>query len=107
MATVAIPYIDENVEHVGTTKLRQLNSEKLRNNKKTIVIQENDRPLAVLLNYEQFLIMQNQLLSLLATIETLANEEEVNALKAGLDDWQSGRTRSLREIRAELKKKKR
>ena len=105
MATLTIPFIDQNVEHVGTTKLRALNSTKLRNNTKTLVIQENDTPLAVLLNYEQFLIMQNQLLSLLATIDTLANEEEVSALKAGLGDWQAGRTRRIGEIRAELKKK--
>ena len=55
MSTLSIPFIDQNVEHVGTTKLRELNSTKLRNNTKTLVIQENDTPLAVLLNYERFL----------------------------------------------------
>lgn len=106
MGTLAIPFIDENVEHVGTTKLRELNSAKLKNNRKTLVIQENDTPLAVLLNYEQFLIMQNQLFSLLETIDVLANQAEVEALRAGLADFQEGRTTSIADIRAALNKKK-
>ena len=106
MGTQAIPFIDENVEHVGTTRLRELNSAKLRSNKKTLVIQENDTPLAVLLNYENYLIMQNQLLSLLETIDVLANEEEVSSLKAGMDDLASGRTKSISAIRAVLHKNK-
>lgn len=86
--------------------LRELNSAKLKNNRKTLVIQENDTPLAVLLNYEQFLIMQNQLFSLLETIDVLANQTEVEALRAGLADFQEGRTTSIADIRAALNKKK-
>jgi PHD/YefM family antitoxin component YafN of YafNO toxin-antitoxin module len=78
----------------------------LRNNKKTLVIQENDTPLAVLLNYEQYLIMQNQLISLLETIDVLTNEEETTAIKAGLEDIAQGRVKNIAEIRASLKKKK-
>ena len=107
MATMAIPFIDENVEHVGTTKLRELNSAKLKSNTKTLVIQENDTPLAVLLNYEKFLIMQNQLISLLETIDVLSNEAEVSALKSGFADLEVGRVRSIGEIRTSLKKRQR
>lgn len=107
MSTLAIPFIDQNVEHVGTTRLRQLNSTKLKKNRKTLVIQENDTPLAVLLNYEQYLIMQKQLISLLETIDVLANQEEVDALKAGLGDLEEGRTKSIAEIRSSLSKRRR
>ena len=102
MSTLAIPFIDQNVEHVGTTKLRELNSAKLKSNRKTLVIQENDTPLAVLLNYEQYLLMQNQLFSLLETIDVLTNHSEVEALKSGMDDLEAGRTKSIAEIRAAL-----
>ncbi len=106
MATMSIPFIDQNVEHVGTTKLRELNSNKLKANRKTLVIQENDKPLAVLLSYEQYLLMQNKLFSLLETIEVLSNEEDIETLKAGFEDLKAGRTRSIAEIRASLNKKK-
>ena len=106
MSTLSIPFIDQNVEHVGTTKLRELNSTKLRNNTKTLVIQENDTPLAVLLNYERFLTMQNQLISLLETIDLLVNEKELSSLKTGMEDLEAGRIRSIAEIRSSLKKKK-
>jgi PHD/YefM family antitoxin component YafN of YafNO toxin-antitoxin module len=106
MGTMNLPFIDQNVEHVGTTRLRGLNSAKLRSNRKTLVIQENDTPLAVLLNYEQYLIMQNQLFSLLETIDLLTNEDEFASLKAGLEDLSAGRTKSIAAIRASLKKHK-
>ena len=106
MATLTIPFIDQNVEHVGTTRLRELNSTKLRNNKKTLVIQENDTPLAVLLNYEQYLIMQDRLVSLLETIEVLSTNEDMDALKAAFADLNAGRTRSIADIRSGLKGRK-
>lgn len=106
MGTMTLPFIDQNVEHVGTTRLRGLNSAKLRSNRKTLVIQENDTPLAVLLNYEQYLIMQNQLFSLLETIDLLTNEDEFASLKAGLEDLSAGRTKNIAAIRASLKKHK-
>lgn len=68
-----IPIIDPRIEYVGATKLRSLNTTNLGKLKKTLVIQDNDTPLAVLLNYEQYLIIQNKLKSLLKTIETLKN----------------------------------
>ncbi len=103
-ALEAVVYIDPNVEHVGVSKLRKLNSKELRLIKKVMVLQDNDEPLAVLVKYEQFLIMQNQLKSLLETIELLSNQEEVKSLIAGLNDMQNGKTRKLSDIKASLRK---
>ena len=102
MSAGNIPYIDPNVEHVGVSRLRKLNAASLRQNQKALVIQENDKPLAVLLTYEQFLSMQKQIQSVVTTIEVLTDEEERVSLVAGLRDLQEGKTRSLEDIRAEL-----
>ena len=101
MATV--PYIDPNVEHVGVSRLRRLNASNLREFEKTLVIQDNDTPLAVLLTYEQFLTMQRQMQSVLETIELLFDEEESSALAQGLKDAAEGRVTALSQIRASLK----
>ena len=58
---VSIPYLDPSVQHVGVTKLRALNVAQLRELDKTLVIQDNDKPLAVLLRYEHFMAMQDQI----------------------------------------------
>jgi hypothetical protein len=55
---VSIPYLDPSVQHVGISRLRALNVTQLRELDKTLVIQDNDKPLAVLLKYEHFLAMQ-------------------------------------------------
>ena len=55
---VEIPYLDPSVQHVGISRLRALNVTQLRELNKTLVIQDNDEPLAVLLKYDQFLAMQ-------------------------------------------------
>jgi hypothetical protein len=49
------------VQHVGISKLRALNVAQLRALDKTLVIQDNDKPLAVLLKYEDFLAMQEKI----------------------------------------------
>jgi len=49
------------VQHVGISKLRALNVAQLRALDKTLVIQDNDKPLAVLLKYEHFLAMQEKM----------------------------------------------
>jgi len=100
-----IPHIDPNVKHVGVSRLRALNAEKLRETDDTLVIQENDKPLAVLLTYDRFLAMQEELMAVARTVEMLSDNAEVAALKAGLADMKAGRTRSLDEIDADLKKK--
>jgi hypothetical protein len=101
-----VPYIDPSVEHVGVSRLRKLNATKLRQFDKTLVIQDNDTPLAVLLAYDQFLLMQTQLQSVLATVEVLTDQEERSALAAGLRAVSEGRTKPLSEVRAALKQKK-
>jgi hypothetical protein len=58
---VSIPYVDPTVQHVGISRLRALNVSQLRVLDKTLVIQDNDEPLAVLLKYEDFLAMQERL----------------------------------------------
>jgi translation initiation factor IF-3 len=57
----SIPYLDPNVQHVGISRLRALNVAQLRELDKTLVIQDNDKPLAVLLKYEQFVAMQEMI----------------------------------------------
>jgi len=106
MSTSTIPYIDRNVQHVGVSRLRSLNATQLREIDKTLVIQENDQPLAVLLKYEEFLIMQDQLMSVLDTIATLSDQEELGGILSGMKDMEAGRTKSISEIRAALKTKK-
>jgi hypothetical protein len=58
---VCIPYLDPSVQHVGISRLRALNVTQLRELNKTLVIQDNDKPLAVLLKYEHFLAMQERI----------------------------------------------
>ena len=58
---ISLPYVDPSVQHVGITKLRSLNVTQLRELDKTLVIQDNDKPLAVLLRYEHFMAMQEKI----------------------------------------------
>jgi hypothetical protein len=105
MAT-SVPYIDPNVEHVGVSRLRTLNATNLRHFDKALVIQDNDTPLAVLLTYDQFLLMQKQLQSVLETVDVMTDDEERTALIDGLRAVSAGKTKPLSEIRAKLKRKK-
>src|SRR5438105_2267 len=106
MTTPSVPYIDPNVEHVGVSRLRTLNATNLRSFQKTLVIQDNDTPLAVLLTYQQFLEMQKQLQALAETASLLTDEHELASLVSGLEDAREGRTRPLSEIRAALQSKR-
>ena len=49
------------MQHVGISRLRAPNVTQLRDLDKTLVIQDNDKPLAVLLKYEHFLAMQEKM----------------------------------------------
>jgi hypothetical protein len=98
------PRIDPSVRHIGVSKLRGLNAEKLRENDETFVIQDNDKPLAVLLTYDTFLAMQEQLDTVRNTVTLLTDVADVAALRKGLDDLKSGRFEALEEIKKELKK---
>lgn len=95
------PYIDEKVEHCGVSKLRTLNATNLRDFDKTLVIQDNDKPLAVLLSYEQFLAMQNQLMALLRTLDIVGNPGEGEAVTAGLQSVAA--PKSLAEVQKSIK----
>ena len=56
---VSIPYLDPTVQHVGISRLRALNVTQLR---ELDGDSGHDKPLAVLLKYEHFLAMQEQIL---------------------------------------------
>ena len=101
------PYIDASVKHVGVSKLRGLNADKLRDSTDTLVIQDpNDQPLAVLLTYEKFLAMQDELEAVARTVEMLSDNAEAAAFKEGLEAMRAGRYRSLDAIDEELNKKR-
>lgn len=55
-----IPTIDPNVRYVGVASLRKLNAELLQAMSDTLVIQHEDKPIAVLVPYSVFLAMQTE-----------------------------------------------
>lgn len=99
--SISIPnsYVNPNVRTVGISKLRSLNASQLRDIDKTLVIQENDQPLAVLVKYDDYLAMQRQLLALLETQAVLSDNNAVSAIFAGKADVKSGNTRTIEEVR--------
>jgi len=104
LSSIVRPYIDPHVQHVGVSKLRSLSASKLSNIKSALVIQDNDTPLAVLVKYEEYLILQNRLMSLLETIEILTDPNERAELEAGIKDAREGKVTNLSEIRSGLAK---
>ena len=101
-----VPVIDPNVKYVGVSKLRELNATKLKETEETLVFQDNDKPLAVLLTYDKFMEIQQQVYSLLNTIDLCREKGEMEGLRAAFEDLREGRVRSLAEIKAELAGKK-
>lgn len=105
MPTCALPDIDPNIKYVGVSKLRDLNATKLREQTdETLVIQENDIRLAVLLPYKRYLEIREEFNALLNLLELVGNETERNGLMAAFEDIRAGRIRSLEEIEADLEK---
>lgn len=102
---VDIPRIDPNVQYVGVSKLRTLNATNLHDLDTTLVIQDNDRPIAVVLSYDLFLQMQQERERVLTTLEMVANNEELTALRTGMQDVLSKRTRPISAVRDSLRKK--
>ncbi len=101
-----LPVIDPRIEHVGLGKLRRMDGPTLKKNavdKKTLVIREHDVPLAVLVSYEQYLTMQNEFKSLMETLEITSNSVEMQMLMDGFAEAQQGQTRSIEDIRKNLK----
>lgn len=54
------PHVDERVKHVGLTYIRRLNATALNELDSLLVVQNFDRPLAVIVPYEWFLRLQEQ-----------------------------------------------
>jgi hypothetical protein len=106
MATSALPRLDPDVKYVGVSKLRDLNASKLKDDQETTyVLQDNDQPLAVLLSYERYLIIQEQLASVMSAVEMLTDPDERTGLLAGLRDVNSGRVRPFSKVKAAMREK--
>lgn len=101
---VGIPRIDPNVQYVGVSKLRTLNATNLHDLDKTLVIQDNDKPLAVVIRYEQFLEMQQEMDKVLATLEAVLPTGDREALLTALQEAHDGNTEPISSIRKTLKK---
>src|SRR5258708_5657543 len=99
-----MPFIDPAVEHVGVSRLRQLDGKSLKENveNKALVIRDHDTPLAVLVSYEKYLSIQNQMDAVMETLEILSNQDEMRMLVESLQAVAAGKTRSLSEIRDSL-----
>ena len=102
----SIPYIDPNVQYVGVSKLRSLNATNLHSLDKTLVVQDDETPIAVILSYDQFMKIQQQRQAAFATLEMVLSTEESSALLQGLRDVAEGKVKSLDNIRQELAKVK-
>jgi len=89
--TTGVPYIDQSISDIGVSQLRKLNADALRNGKKTLVVRDNNVPLAVVLKYEQFLVMQNKLEAALKTVELLTRTKDAETVIASLKDAAQGR----------------
>jgi hypothetical protein len=72
----------------------------------TLVIQNNDTPLAVLVRYEQYMAIQEQFKSLKETIQILTDEKEKAAVFDGLRDVAEGRVRPFGAVKATASKPK-
>jgi hypothetical protein len=99
-----IPVIDPNVRYVGVSKLRLLNADKLHKLDETLVIQDDDKPLAVVLSYEQFLAMQKERNRILASLETFFNDDDRTALVAALMAANKGNIKPDFEVRGKKEK---
>ena len=91
-------YVDPTVEHVGVSRLRQLNATNLGKLKNMLVIQDNDTALAVVVRYEQYLAMQNQLEQALRTIQMLG----AKGVAEGVKDAASERVTPLSKVDSSL-----
>ena len=87
-------YIDPTVEHVGVSKLRQMNATNLGKLKNMLVVQDNETALAVVMRYEKYLAMQNQLEDALRTIQAYQN----GSLGQGVADAAAGKLRRMKDI---------
>ena len=101
----SFPVIDPNVKHVGVSKLRGLNATKLRDLDKTLVIQDDDTPLAVVLSYEQYLDMQQERENIIATLEALFEKDgKASDLMTALEQTRTGNVKPFSLVKRSLEK---
>ena len=101
-----MPYIDPSISDIGVSQLRKLNATDLRDSKKTLVVRDNNVPLAVVLKYEQFLIMQDKLEAALKTVELLTKQSDTRAVIESLKDAAQGKGVDLDTLAPEFQKLK-
>jgi PHD/YefM family antitoxin component YafN of YafNO toxin-antitoxin module len=102
MGLAEYPVIDPTIKHVGVSKLRELNASKLKETEDTFVIQDNNTPLAVLLTYDKYMAIQQELTAVLNTMDLLTESGELAGVLAGIADFDAGKSRSLEAIEADL-----
>ncbi len=56
-----IPYIDPNVDHVGMDRWQEMTAPSLKRLKRTLVVRDGDRPLAVVVPFKTFLRIQREI----------------------------------------------
>jgi hypothetical protein len=100
-----IPVIDPTVRYVGVSKLRELKADKLRSLTQTLVIQDDEKPLAVVLSFDQFMQMQTERNRILTTLETFFTDEGRTGLVSALLAVQKGNTKPDSEVRGVQTKK--
>jgi hypothetical protein len=97
-----VPYIDTSISDIGVSQLRKLNASDLRKAKKTLVVRDNNVPLAVVLKYEQFLVMQGKLEAAQRTLDLILKRDEFKDLIKSLNEANDGGGKDLAEIAPEL-----
>ncbi len=100
-----VPYIDPSIADIGVSQLRKLNATDLRKGKRTLVIRENNVPLAVVLKYEQFLAMQDKLQAAQRLVDLFAKKGTAEELLKSLKDSEDGAGKDLADIAPELVRK--
>jgi hypothetical protein len=105
MTTSAMPLLDPSVRYVGISKLRDLNASKLKDTKETLVLQDNDIPLAVLLSYENYMVIQQKMAALMSTLELFSDRVELEGVLRGLKDIGEGKVHSFADVKATLKER--
>jgi len=101
-----VPYIDPSIDDIGVSQLRKLNATDLRKAKKTLVVRDNNEPLAVVLKYEQFLVMQNKLQEALSTVDLLTQKKDAQAVIESLRAAAEGKGVELSDLAPELTERK-
>ena len=103
---VDLPRIDKNVEFVGVSRLRTLNATNLHDLDTTLVIQDpNNKPIAVVISFGLFMAMQDERDRALSTLEMVMSREESTALRNGMQDVLSKKTKPISAVRDAVRKK--